>query len=114
MNRFLKSAAFPILIVILLVFVAQRLVVSGGDDPPPRTFNEFTEQIANDQVQTAVIKVENQEVKVQLKPPSGEEKGEEYTTGYPDDYSPQLVDQLPAANVPFEVEGRLSAEVRDL
>jgi len=37
-NRFLKSAAFPILIVILLVFVAQRLVVSDEDKAPPPTF----------------------------------------------------------------------------
>ncbi|MGI9539456.1 MAG: ATP-dependent zinc metalloprotease FtsH [Miltoncostaeaceae bacterium] len=106
MNRFLKSAAFPILIVILLVFVAQRLVVSGGDEQPVRTFNDFTAQIEDGDVQNAVIKVENQEVKVELKPPAGEEDGESYTTGYPDDYSPQLVDQLTAANVPFEVEGR--------
>ena len=34
LNRFLKSAAFPILIVILLVFVAQRLVVSESTAAP--------------------------------------------------------------------------------
>ena len=30
MNRFFRSAAFPILIVLLLAFVAQRLVVSNS------------------------------------------------------------------------------------
>ena len=48
MNKFLKSAAFPILIVILLVFVAQRLVVSSEPSSPAPTFSDFTQQIQDE------------------------------------------------------------------
>jgi len=98
-NKFLKSAAFPILIVILLVFVAQRLVVSSEPSTPAPTFNQFIADIGQGDVARATIKVESQEVDVVLKDDS------RFTTGYPQDYSQTLINQLEAAEVPFEVKG---------
>ena len=86
LNKFLKSAAFPILIVILLVFVAQRLVVSSEPSKPAPTFNEFTQQIADGDVAKATIKVENKTVNVTLKDKT------KFTTGYPEDYSDTLIE----------------------
>ena len=99
MNKFLKSAAFPILIVVLLVFVAQRLVVSSEPSSPAPTFDEFVTDIGEGRVDRATIKVESKEVDVVLA------DGSEFTTGYPEDYSNTLVNQLEAAKVPFEVKG---------
>jgi cell division protease FtsH len=99
LNRFLKSAAFPILIVILLVFVAQRLVVSDESSTPAPTFNEFITDISQGDVQRATVKVESQEVDVVLK------DGTKFTTGYPQEYSDTLVQKLETADVPFEVKG---------
>jgi cell division protease FtsH len=99
LNKFLKSAAFPILIVILLVFVAQRLVVSSEPSAPAPTFSEFIQQIEAGQVAKATIEVESQEVKVTLK------DNTTFTTGYPDEYSETLVQELETANVPFSVKG---------
>ncbi|MGD9571194.1 MAG: ATP-dependent metallopeptidase FtsH/Yme1/Tma family protein, partial [Thermoleophilia bacterium] len=99
MSKFLKSAAFPILIVVLLVFVAQRLVVSSEPSSPAPTFNQFLADISAGKVERATMKVESQEVDVVLKDES------EFTTGYPADYSATLVNQLEAADVPFEVKG---------
>ena len=99
MNKFLKSAAFPILIVILLVFVAQRLVVSSEPSAPAPTFDEFIVMIGDGQVDKATIKVESKQVDVVLK----DERS--FTTGYPEDYSATLVNQLEAAKVPFTVKG---------
>ena len=48
MNKFLRSAAFPILIVILLVFVAQRLVVSDSTAAPAPTFSQLLTDIEAD------------------------------------------------------------------
>ncbi|WP_217921091.1 ATP-dependent zinc metalloprotease FtsH [Miltoncostaea oceani] len=99
MRKFLKSAAFPILIVILLVFVAQRLVVSSEPSSPAPTFDQFVTDIGDGRVERATIKVESKEVDVVLKDET------KFTTGYPEDYSNTLVNQLEAAKVPFEVKG---------
>jgi cell division protease FtsH len=99
MNRFLKSAAFPILIVILLVFVAQRLVVSDEPAQAAPTFNQFIADIKQGEVARATLKVESQEAEVTLK------DGTQFTTGYPTEYGAQLVSELQAAEVPFEVRG---------
>ena len=100
MQRFLKSAAFPILIIILLAFVAQRLVSSGGDEAPDPTFNQFLGFIEQNQVTEAEIKAEPQKVTYTLA------DGDEFTTGYPDEYADRLADKFTAAEVPFTVEGR--------
>jgi cell division protease FtsH len=105
MQRFLRSAAFPILIIILLAFVAQRLVSSGGSDEPDPTFNEFLAFIGEDNVEKATIKVESQKVSYTLDDGTSFEAGE-YTTGYPDEYSDRLADRFTANEVPFTVEGR--------
>jgi cell division protease FtsH len=99
LSKFLKSAAFPILIVILLVFVAQRLVVSSEPSTPAPTFNVFTQDIASGDVTKATMKVERLEVQATLK------DGTEFTTGYPQDFASTLINQLEEANVPFTVKG---------
>jgi cell division protease FtsH len=99
LNKFLKSAAFPILIVILLVFVAQRLVVSSEPSTPAPTFNQFIQYIDQGKVSKVTLQVESQDAKVELK------DGTKFTTGYPQDYSKTLVDRLAAADVPTSVKG---------
>ena len=99
MNRFLKSAAFPILIVILLVFVAQRLVVSDEDKAPPPTFPALIADIAAGDVASATIKTESNEVSATLK------DGTKVNTGYIPEDSQALTDALDEANVPYEIKG---------
>jgi cell division protease FtsH len=98
-NRFLKSAAFPILIVILLVFVAQRLVVSDEEGAPPPTFPQLIAQIEAGEVARATIKTESNEVSATLK------DGSKVETGYIPDNPQPLTQALDAANVPYEVKG---------
>ena len=100
MNKFLKSAAFPILIVILLVFVAQRLVVSESKASPAPTFSTLLTQIDDGQIARVTMKVSKQELSVVTK------DGEKFTTGYPDDYADVLTQKLQAADVPLTVEGK--------
>ena len=99
MNRFLKSAAFPILIVILLVFVAQRLVVSDEDKAPPPTFPALISDISAGEVARATIKTESNEVSATLK------DGTKIDTGYIPEDSQALTDALDQANVPYEIKG---------
>ena len=99
LNRFLKSAAFPILIVILLVFVAQRLVVSDEDKAPPPTFPALISDISAGEVARATIKTESNEVSATLK------DGTKIDTGYIPEDSQALTDALDQAKVPYEIKG---------
>jgi cell division protease FtsH len=100
LNRFFKSAAFPILIVILLAFVTQKLVESSSGGGQKYNFTDFLSQIDNGQVKNATIKSKDQEVSVVL------ENGQKYTIGYPDDYGADLTNRLSNHKVAFDVKGR--------
>ena len=115
MQRFVKSAAFPILIIVLLAFVAQRLVSSGGDSPPDPTFSQFLGFVQNNQVEKATIKAESQKVSYTLKDGTSYQAPDEritldepteFTTGYPDEYADRLADSFTAGQIPFAAEGR--------
>jgi cell division protease FtsH len=97
-NKFLKSAAFPIVIVVLLVFVAQRLVVSGGDEAPAPSFNQFLVDLKAGEVASATMRVDRQELEVTPR------DGQEYSTGYPAESSEALVADFQGANTPLTVK----------
>jgi cell division protease FtsH len=98
-NRFLKSAAFPILIVILLVFVAQRLVVSDEDKAPPPTYPQLIADIQAGEVARATIKTESNEVSADRK------DGTKIETGYIPEDTQSLTGALDEAKVPYEIKG---------
>jgi cell division protease FtsH len=98
-NRFLKSAAFPILIVILLVFVAQRLVVSDQSKSAPPTYPDLISDIQAGNVASATIKTESNEVNATLK------DGTKISTGYIPEDSQPLTKALDQAKVPYQIKG---------
>ncbi|HWH15077.1 MAG TPA: ATP-dependent zinc metalloprotease FtsH [Miltoncostaeaceae bacterium] len=100
MNRFFKSAAFPILIVLLLAFVAQRLIVSGSGDERQPDFPQIVSLIETDQVRSAQINLQNQTLEVTTT------ADDSYSTGYPDEFGDQLTALLQDNKVAFTVEGR--------
>ncbi len=100
MNRFLKSAALPIMVVILLVFVAQRLVSSNEPSAPSPAFSELMADIPGGGIERVTMKVGPQELKVERT------DGSSFTTGYPDDYADALTEDLEGAGIPLVVEGR--------
>ena len=65
MSRFLKSAAFPILIVVALAFFAQKLVSPGPSTPKPN-FPQFLQQVEGGQIKSADVKTKDNEVQVTL------------------------------------------------
>jgi len=99
-NRFFKSAAFPILIVLLLAFVAQRLIVSGSGDERKPDFPEIVSLIQGDQVRSAKINLRDQTLNVTTT------ADDSFSTGYPDEYGDQLTSLLQRNEVPFTVQGR--------
>ena len=99
MNKFLKSALFPILILLLLVFVAQRLVSSSSSGPPPPDFPALITMINSHQVKNASINLPDQTFNVTTT------AGKSYSSGYPDN-DIQLTQALSGSKTPYSIGGR--------
>ena len=67
MNRFFKSAAFPILIVVVLAFFAQKLISPSPAGGPVHSYKSLvTQDIPNGQVRSADVKTKDNVVDVTL------------------------------------------------
>jgi cell division protease FtsH len=66
LNKFFKSAAFPILIVILLAFFVQNLYF-GGSQEKTMTYNQFTQALQQQKVEDVVIKARDNVIVGKLK-----------------------------------------------
>jgi cell division protease FtsH len=100
MSRFFKSAAFPILIVVVLAFFAQRLI-NPSDKGRSYEYSNFLADIREDNVRSAVIKTKDNTLVVTLKEPAREQ----HEVGFVPDNGDELVRELTAARVDFNVEG---------
>jgi len=83
MNRFLKSAAFPILVVILLAYFAQQLILSKGDSAQSVGWSGFVQRL--DQKNPGIAKLKIDPTKNSITYQLSDAKGTKYTTGYPGD-----------------------------
>jgi cell division protease FtsH len=100
MSRFLKNATFPILIVVVLAFFAQRFLGQNEEKPKPN-FGQFLEQVDSGQVKSVTINTRDNTLDVTEL--DGKTK---YETGYPDNYEPQLINELQKNNVNVSVKGK--------
>ncbi len=98
MRRFFRSAAFPILIVIVLAFFAQRLISPDEKTDKP-SFNQFLAQIESKQIEQVTMNTKDNTIDVK------ETNGDDYETGYPNNYEAQLVNSLQRNEVKTEVKG---------
>jgi cell division protease FtsH len=100
MSRFLKNATFPILIVVVLAFFAQRFLGQNESKPKPN-FGQFLTQVKAGDVKSVTLNTRDNTLNVTEA--DGKTK---YQTGYPDNYEPQLVEQLQKNNVEVSVKGK--------
>jgi cell division protease FtsH len=100
MSRFLKNATFPILIVVVLAFFAQRFLGQNESKPKPN-FGQFLTQVKAGDVKSVTLNTRDNTLNVTEA--DGKTK---YQTGYPDNYEPQLIDQLQKSNVEVSVKGK--------
>ncbi|MGX6448852.1 ATP-dependent zinc metalloprotease FtsH, partial [Patulibacter sp. S7RM1-6] len=96
MSRFFKSALFPILIVLLLAFFAQQLFANEGQEK--YTYGQFTEQLANKQVKSVVMKTKDNALDVELS------NGNKYEVGYERDNGSVLTAQLDQAQKQRDIQ----------
>ncbi|MGI8801743.1 MAG: hypothetical protein ACR2KV_06160, partial [Solirubrobacteraceae bacterium] len=67
MNRFFKSAAFPILIVVVLAFFAQKLIAPSQPAGPVHSYQTLiAKDLPGQMVRSAVIKTKDNLVDVTL------------------------------------------------
>src|SRR3989440_299471 len=88
MSRFLKNATFPILIVVVLAFFAQRFLGQNESKPKPN-FGQFLTQVKAGDVKSVTVNTRDNTLNVTEA--DGKTK---YQTGYPDNYEPQLIEEL--------------------
>jgi cell division protease FtsH len=100
LKRFLRSAAFPILIVVVLAFFAQRLISPPTTEETP-TYTEFIAQVEERPatIEEVTIKTEDNTIEVI------ETDGTEYETGFPNNTEESLVNSLERNNVATDVKG---------
>jgi cell division protease FtsH len=82
-NRFLKSAIFPIIVVIMLAYLAQNLLLSGDrTEAPPRDWVTMQSDLADGNVKTLEQDTANNSVTVTLKTMVDDEN-DAYVVGIP-------------------------------
>ncbi len=104
MSRFFKSAAFPILIVIVLAFFAQKLI-GNSSHTQKQSFGNLLTQLNSGQVRSLTLKEKDNTASVTTT------DGRKYTVGFPDQYTPQLIDAAHehiADQSQFDIQGRAS------
>jgi len=79
--KFLRSAAFPILIIILLAFFVQQMIVSRDSGQKDMNFQEFVQKVKNDEIKSVEIEPKDQMMNVVLN--DGDSKT---SVGYTEDY----------------------------
>src|SRR4051794_34595295 len=100
MSRFLKNATFPILIVVVLAFFAQRFLGQTEHKPKPN-FGQFLTQVKAGDVKSVTVNTRDNTLDVTEA--DGKTK---YETGYPDNYEPNLINELQKNNVDVSVKGK--------
>jgi cell division protease FtsH len=104
MNRFFKSAAFPILVVVVLVFFILKYTVGTSGGGRPHTYQTLVgAEIPKGEVKSIKFKTKSAALEVELK------NKEKYEIGYVDQAAPELIKELNAANVHYDIEANKSS-----
>ena len=81
MAKFLKSAAFPILIVVLLALFVQQMVSNRDSGEKEMNFQEFVQKVKDKEVKSVVIEPKDQMMSVVLN-----DSDRKISVGYTEDY----------------------------
>jgi cell division protease FtsH len=102
LNRFFRSALFPLIVIVLLVYLASQTFIGGGDKEPDTTYSQLIRDVNRDE--DAFSKLTFDPDKRSIKVERRDE--ENYTVNYPSDEA-QLEFQkvLQAKGVEFDSKG---------
>ncbi|MHB1390406.1 MAG: ATP-dependent zinc metalloprotease FtsH [Thermoleophilia bacterium] len=98
MAKFLRSAAFPILIVVLLAFFVMQIINNRDTGAKDMNFGEFVTNVKNHQVKSVTVEQKDHMITVVLK-----DSDREINVGYTEDYP--LTQLLLDNDVPNTIKG---------
>ena len=101
MNRFFRSALFPLIVIVLLVYLASQTLIPRGEDQRKLTYSELQQRIKAGDVQDAVFNPNRFQISGTLV------NGDKFKVSYPSDVSAFEVEkQLTAQNVTYDSKGK--------
>ena len=101
MNRFFRSALFPLIVIVLLVYLASQTLIPRGEQQQKLKYSELKEHIADGNVQDAVFTPNRNQLSGTLV------GGDKFKVNYPSDLSALEVEELlEAENVTFDSKGK--------
>jgi cell division protease FtsH len=82
-NRFFRSALFPLIVIVLLVYLASQTFIGGGDKEPDTTYSELISAVRQNsaQFQKLTFDPDKRSIKVEYH----EGAGENFSVNYPSD-----------------------------
>ena len=86
MNRFFRSALFPLIVIVLLVYLASQTLIPRNDAQEKLLYSEFVEQAENGNVQEAKFTPTRNQIEGTLV------GGEKFKVNYPTDLSARAVE----------------------
>ena len=104
MNRFFRSALFPLIVIVALVYVASQVMLRSDKNEEKLTYSQLQTQIANGNVQDALFTPNRQQITATLV------GGKKVKVNYPSDVSALKVEEaLNAENVTYDSKGKGSS-----
>jgi cell division protease FtsH len=84
MNRFFRSALFPLIVIVLLVYLASQTLMKG-EKQEKVTYSELQTKVAEnpDQFEEIVANPSKQQLTVEYQPTGGSEEGKKIKVAYP-------------------------------
>jgi hypothetical protein len=99
-RRFLRSRAFPILLVIVLAFIAQRLISPASDTLNAPSYDQFLAQVNSAPQTIEKVTLDPDDTSIHV----DQTNGDEYELGYPPRSEEALVNSLQRQHIETEVE----------
>ena len=106
MNRFFRSALFPLIVIVLLVYLASQTLMGNSKNERKVTYSQLQDRVADqpETIEKIVIDPNKQRASTELK------DGEKFNVNYPSDQSLlTLESQLKEQNVTYDSKGRGSS-----
>ena len=104
MNRFFRSALFPLIVIVALVYVASQVMLRSNKNEEKLTYSQLQTQIENGNVQEALFTPNRQQITATLV------GGKKVKVNYPSDVSALKVEEaLKEENVNYDSKGKGSS-----
>jgi cell division protease FtsH len=107
-NRFFRSALFPLIVIVLLVYLASQTFIGGGDEQKDVTYSALITDVRDtpDKFEKLTFDPDKRSIKVEEKEGVGGSDGESYSVNYPSDEAQlRLQRTLEDEGVTFDSKG---------